>query len=248
MFKIVVTGAKGRMGGRIIEIARDAGDLDIVGAIDKDDALSDVIAKADAIIDFSTAVASAENASIAAQHGTPIVIGTTGLTDEQWALVQKAAKRVAIIFAPNMSVGVNVMCHIVKAAAQALGPAYAVDIVETHHVHKIDRPSGTAKRLIDMVAATHPGQILELVDEDPWKRDAGDARISCRSIRRDEVIGDHAARFSGPGEWIEISHSALSRDIFALGALKAARWIVGKPAGLYGMEDVIGLNQDSGTR
>lgn len=241
MLKIVVTGAKGRMGSRIITLAKETGDLEIAGAVDKGDALEDVAAKGDVIIDFSAAATAAENARIAVEHGKPIVIGTTGIAAEQEALIKRAAEKTAVLYAPNMSVGVNVMCHIVRAAAKALGEAYAVDIVETHHVHKLDRPSGTAKRLVDMVAPVHPGDIAELADDEPWKRSDGDARISCRSIRKDEVVGDHAVRFSGPGEWIEISHSALSRDIFALGALKAARWIATQPAGLYGMQDVIGL-------
>jgi 4-hydroxy-tetrahydrodipicolinate reductase len=223
MIKIVVTGAKGKMGQRIIALAKEAGDFEIAGEVDAGDSLEEVLEGADAVIDFSVATAAGKNAEIAAEHGVPIVIGTTGLTPDQEALVKKAAEKTAVIFAPNMSVGVNVMCKIVETASRALGRDYAVDMEETHHVHKVDKPSGTAKRLIEMVKREHP------------------EGVPCRSIREGEVVGDHTVRFSTDFETITISHSAATRDVFAQGALTAARWVAGKPAGLYGMDDVLNL-------
>lgn len=223
MIRIVVTGSKGRMGGRILALARESGEFEVAGEVDQGDSLGTVIAVADAVIDFSAANAAGRNAQLAAKHGKPIVIGTTGLDPEQETLIRKAAGKVAVVYAPNMSVGVNVMWQIARTASRALGPAYAVDLSETHHVHKVDRPSGTAKKLMEIVAPEHPEE------------------ISCHSRRQGEVVGNHTIRFSTPFETIEITHNAHTRDVFAQGALTAARWIVGKPAGLYGMDDVLNL-------
>ncbi len=241
MIKIVVTGARGRMGRRIVALAKETGDLEIAGEVDVGDRLGAVIAGADAVVDFSTAEAAGQNARAAAGHGKPIVIGTTGLDASQEALVRKAAGKVAVVYAPNMSVGVNVMWRMARTASRALGRGYSVDISETHHAHKADRPSGTAIRLIEMVVPEHPGGIAHISDDETWSRRAGDERISCRSIRRGEVVGDHTVRFSTPFETVEITHSAHTRDVFAQGALTAARWVVGKAPGLYGMDDVLNL-------
>jgi len=223
MIKIVVTGAKGRMGARILALAKESGEFEIAGEVDQGDSLSAAVEGADAVIDFSVADAAGRNAEIAAEHGAPIVVGTTGIPPDGEALIRKAAEKVAVVYAPNMSVGVNVMLKIVKTASRALGTGYAVDMEETHHVHKVDKPSGTAKRLIDMVRDEHPDG------------------VPCKSIREGEVVGDHTVRFSTPFETIEITHNAHTRDVFASGALTAARWVAGKPAGLYGMDDVLGL-------
>ena len=223
MIKIVVTGAKGRMGARILALAKESGEFEIAGEVDQGDSLSAAVEGADAVIDFSVADAAGRNAEIAAEHGAPIVVGTTGIPPDGEALIRKAAEKVAVVYAPNMSVGVNVMLKIVKTAPRALGTGYAVDMEETHHVHKVDKPSGTAKRLIDMVRDEHPDG------------------VPCKSIREGEVVGDHTVRFSTPFETIEITHNAHTRDVFASGALTAARWVAGKPAGLYGMDDVLGL-------
>jgi 4-hydroxy-tetrahydrodipicolinate reductase len=223
MIKIVVTGAKGRMGQKIVALAREAADLEVVGEVDQGDSLDAVIEASDAVIDFSAADAAGKNSLIAAEHGKPIVIGTTGLGAEQESLIRAASERTAVVYAPNMSVGVNVMWKIAETASRALGGGYAVDIEETHHIHKLDKPSGTAKKLIEVVSAEHP------------------EGVPCNSIRRGEVVGDHTIRFSTPYETIEITHNAKARDVFAQGALTAARWAVGKPAGLYGMDDVLNL-------
>jgi len=241
MVKIVVTGARGRMGRRIVALAKEADDLEVAGEVDQGDSLGTVVSGADAVVDFSTAEAAGQNAQAAAEHGKPIVIGTTGLDPAQEALVRKAAEKVAVVYAPNMSVGVNVVWKMARTASRALGTAYAVDISETHHVHKADRPSGTAKRLIDMVMPEHPGGIAHISDDETWSRREGDDRISCRSVRKGEVVGDHTVRFSTPFETVEITHSAHTRDVFAQGALTAARWVVGKAPGLYGMDDVLNL-------
>ena len=226
MIRIVIAGAKGRMGQRIAAMIREAGDLELAGTVDAGDNLADALAGADVVIDFTVAAAAARNATIAAEHGTPIVVGTTGLSAEDRKAVEAAARRIPVVFSPNMSVGVNVMVKLVADAARTLGKSFRVDIVETHHVHKLDRPSGTAKRLAE-AAAGASGRTAE--------------EIAVRSIREGEVVGDHDVAFAGPAETLTIRHHAASRDIFAEGALAAARWIAGKPAGLYTMDDVLGL-------
>lgn len=231
MIQIVVAGAKGRMGSRIAAMVREADDLELAGAVDAGDPFEEAIGKADAVIDFTVAAAAAEHAAIAARRGKPIVIGTTGLTAEQQGAVRKAAGRIPIVFAPNMSVGVNVMVKLVETAARALGKEFSIAIEETHHVHKLDKPSGTAKNLAEAAcaAANLPAGSIEI-----------------QSFREGEVVGDHTITFSTPMETLSIAHHAATRDIFARGALAAARWIVGKSAGLYGMGDVLGLKAPAG--
>ncbi len=220
MIKVIVSGAKGRMGSRIISLISESTDLELAAGIDLGNSLADVIDKADVIIDFSAPNASVENAMLAAERKKAIIIGTTGLSEEQEAAIKKSSSSTAILHAPNMSIGVNVMFKLIKDAAAVLGDSYRIKIEETHHVHKKDKPSGTAKRMFDLIP--NP-DIVTGVD----------------SHREGEVIGDHKIDFSGNDEVLTISHHAESRDIFARGAITAARWIAGKPVGLYDMSDVL---------
>ena len=226
--KIIVMGARGRMGSRLVSLINSSGDLSLVTGIDRGDSLEGIFPHADVIIDFTTADAAPENAILAAKFRTPIVIGTTGLDNNQQKNVREAARDIPIVFAPNMSIGVNVMWKVIETAARALGKNFKADISETHHAHKLDKPSGTAKKMLDII-----------VKESGHKP----ADVGVQSIRTGEVIGDHVVHFTSPGEILTIEHHAISRDVFAEGALAAARWIVGKPAGLYGMDDVLGLKK-----
>lgn len=183
------------------------------------------IKKTDALIDFSAPEATVEHVLACAEFGVPVVIGTTGLSDEQISELKKASKRTALLFSPNMSVGVNLLFHITGLMAERLGPDYEAKIHEVHHVHKKDAPSGTAKKF------------AEVIEKVKGKK------IQVTSERTGEVTGDHTITFEGNEERIEILHSALSRDLFAKGAIKAAKWIMGKPAGFYSMEDVLGLKK-----
>lgn len=245
MINIVVTGAKGRMGGRIAAMIRDADDLSLAGEVDAGDPLEKVVDRADVVVDFTVAAAAAEHVVIAAGYKKPIVIGTTGLSADQQRAVREAASIIPIVFAPNMSVGVNVMLRLVEIASRALGQAFRIGIEETHHVHKLDRPSGTAKKLMD-VALKYTGfspekDVCHFEEETRLGPGSADAPVSIRSFRRGEIVGDHTIAFSTPTEILAICHRALTRDIFAQGALTAARWIVGRSAGLYGMDDVLNL-------
>jgi 4-hydroxy-tetrahydrodipicolinate reductase len=195
---------------------------------------------ADVVIEFALHAAVPAHARAAAAAGTPIVIGTTGLTPDETATVHAAAERTAVVWAPNMSVGINVLCEAVQRAAAAFGDAYTIEIEETHHVHKKDAPSGTAL-LLGRRAAAGRGVPFDAA----WRHNPDGppdrATITIRSHREGEVVGEHTVRFAAPGETIELVHHTHSRDALAGGALRAAAWLIGRPPGLYGMGEVLGL-------
>lgn len=235
MIKLGIAGVAGRMGRRIFELARQDKDFDInlvlekkaIPIIGKDlggikiSSNPDGIFLVDVFVDFTTPEATSGNLDYVRQYKKPAVIGTTGLNSEQLNKLNDTAKLVPIVFSPNMSVGVNVLFEILPEVAKRLGPDYSVEIVEAHHRAKKDAPSGTAKRI---------GQVLA---------DVTRKEIPTHAIRLGDIIGDHTVIFCGNSERIEITHRAHSRDLFALGALKAAKWVVNKPAGLYTMQDVL---------
>lgn len=245
MTKIAVTGSRGRMGSRVVELIRSDSAISLAAEVDVGDSLDEIIDAVDVVIDFTVAKAAAENASIAARHRTPIVIGTTGLNEDEEGLLTEAAKAIPIVYSPNMSLGVNVMIKLIELASQKLGNKYKIDIVETHHENKMDKPSGTALRMLDAVCK-NTGHRLDrdvfFYEEDATiEEHSEDSEISVRSIRRGEVIGEHVIYFTSPGEILSIEHHATDRNVFAEGAITAAKWVIGKPAGLYGIEDVLGL-------
>jgi 4-hydroxy-tetrahydrodipicolinate reductase len=211
------------MGQTIVDLAKDDPKIDIVAQCDLGDAIEPAIKDCDVAIDFSNAGAIEEICRIALQHRKALVIGTTGHSPEQRRLIEKSAESLAIVFASNFSVGVNALFALTRRAAEILGSEFAPEITETHHKMKKDAPSGTAKTL---------GEIL---------KEAPEIEIPIESIREGDVVGEHIVSFVGPGERLELTHRAGSREIFARGALRAAQWIVGKPAGLYSMQDVLGL-------
>lgn len=236
MVKIAVSGALGKMGRRIINLIGQDADLTLVAALEQkghsnigtsaggvkvSDNPAD-IKEADCLIEFSTPQATLEHLDFALRHKKPMIIGTTGLNDQQKNKIKNSSRHVSIVFSPNMSVGVNIFFNLVKEAAEKLGTSYTVDIVEAHHVHKKDAPSGTAKRLAEVI-----------------KSGSGTEVRNIKSIREDEIVGDHRLIFESEFDRIELLHSAKTRDIFARGALEAAKWIIDKPAGLYTMQDVL---------
>jgi 4-hydroxy-tetrahydrodipicolinate reductase len=263
MTKVVVTGAAGRMGGQIIRLVHAAEDLELGAAAERpghggqdagtlsglgpigvavSDDVATALAGSDVLIDFTSHEASARNAELCAERGVAAVIGSTGFTPELKARVAAASRKVPIVLSPNMSVGVNVLFELVREAAKVLGDDYDVEIVEIHHKKKRDAPSGTAVRLgevaaealgrdTDALAYTRHGILGE---RPPWQ-------IGIQTLRGGDVVGEHTVFFCGEGERLELTHRATSREQFARGALRAARWVVGKPAGLYDMADVLGL-------
>ena len=200
---------------------------------------------ADVVVDFTSFEASAAHAAVCAAAGVALVIGSTGFTPEARARVEAAARRVPIVLSPNMSVGVNVLFAMVRQAARALGEAYDVEIVELHHKKKKDAPSGTAMRLAEVAAEVlgrDPARDLNfgrhgLVGERPARE------IGVQTLRGGDAVGEHTVYFVGEGERLELTHRATSRDQFARGAVRAARWVVGRPPGLHDMADVLGLGE-----
>jgi len=221
--RVLLIGSKGRMGQTIVDLARNDPKIDIVAQCDLGDAIEQAMTECGVAIDFSNSTTIDEICRAALQHRKPLVIGTTGHSAEQREVIEKTAKALPIVFASNFSVGVNALFALSRRAAEILGSEFAPQIVETHHKMKKDAPSGTAKTL---------GEIL---------KEALKTDVPIESIREGEVVGEHTVSFVGQGERLELTHRAGSREIFARGALRAAQWIVGKPAGLYSMQDVLGI-------
>jgi 4-hydroxy-tetrahydrodipicolinate reductase len=221
--RVALIGARGRMGRTIIDLSKNDRKIDIVAQCDLGDAIDPAIKDCDVAIDFSHAGAIEEIGRVALQHRKALLIGTTGHSTEQRQFIQKMAGSLPIVFASNFSVGVNALFALTRRAAEILGSEFAPQIVETHHKMKKDAPSGTAKTL---------GEIL---------KEAAKTEIPIESVREGDVVGEHTVSFVGPGERLELTHRAGSREIFASGALRAANWVVGKPAGLYSMQDVLGI-------
>lgn len=246
MIRLVISGCCGKMGKRIVSLASSDRAFELVGAIEDkthpaagkrlsevfklaelDIMVNDspeIIKDGDVLIEFTNSSATVEHLTFAVKYKKAVVIGTTGLDAQQVQKVKEASNFIPIVFSPNMSVGVNLVFRLVKEAAQKLGSEYKVDIVEAHHIHKKDAPSGTAKRLLELIKGTcgHEGEYIKI-----------------DSIREGEIVGDHQVRFNGPEDTIIIKHSAKTRDIFARGALEAAKFVVQQSPGLYDMQDVI---------
>ncbi|MGI8890182.1 MAG: 4-hydroxy-tetrahydrodipicolinate reductase [Chthoniobacterales bacterium] len=220
--KVVLVGAHGRM-GQAVAAAAAKENLTISTKLGRGEALTEAMADAAVVIDFSTADMTDEVCRVCAEHGKALVLGTTGQSTAQKGEVAAAAKKIPIVFAANFSVGVNALFALSRRAAEWLGKDFDIDVIELHHRTKKDAPSGTAKRLLEILRAVHHGE------------------IEAQAIRAGDIVGEHTVIFSGPGERMELIHRAASREAFAVGALRAARWVVQQPAGLYSMEDVLGL-------
>jgi 4-hydroxy-tetrahydrodipicolinate reductase len=264
--RIVVSGAGGRMGRTLVRSVLAEPKMRLVGALDRPDAEVQgkdagllagagtagvlvaaeprrVIANADALLDFTAPAATLEYAELAAETGIVHIIGTTGISPEDDAMLRAAARKARIVRSGNMSLGVNLLAALVRRAAAALGPDYDIEIIEMHHRHKVDAPSGTAL-LLGRAAAEGRGvglaeNSVRMRDGHTGARPSG--AIGFATLRGGSVIGEHSVIFAGEGERIELSHHAESRDNFARGALHAALWAADKPPGLYDMTDVLGL-------
>jgi 4-hydroxy-tetrahydrodipicolinate reductase len=254
MTKVVVCGAMGRMGVTIGRLVNESKDFTLVGGVDihpgtlfgtevvessrMDDLLKSV--KPDVVIDFTVAAAAVENVKNAARNGAALVVGTTGFSEEQRAVMDQAISgNVPAVISSNFSIGVNIFWQLLREAARML-PDYDVEVLEAHHRYKKDAPSGTAKT------------ILQILDQELGPREKVYGRegmmergreIGVHVIRGGDIVGDHSVLFSGNFETISLSHRAYDRSVFAQGALKAARWVAGKPPGIYGMDSVLGLKK-----
>jgi len=235
MIKLGISGVCGRMGKRIFELASRDKDFEVTFGLEKKgtpligkelgklkvSSGPDGLFLIDVLVDFTTPEAAETNLEYVARYKKALVLGTTGLSDAQIKKVEEIAGIVPVVFSPNMSVGVNVLFSILPELAKRLGPDYSVEIVEAHHKAKKDAPSGTAKKFAQILA------------------EATKTQIPTHAVRLGDIVGDHTIIFCGNSERIEIRHQAHTRDLFALGALKAAKWVFGKPAGLYSMQDVL---------
>ncbi|ADE54455.1 4-hydroxy-tetrahydrodipicolinate reductase [Coraliomargarita akajimensis] len=240
--KILMNGSRGRMGLAIIDAA-EANDAVISAACDAGDNAADHIQNCDAIIDFSFHEVTPGIATLAAENNLPLVIGTTGHTSEERKAILAAVEgKIPVVWAGNYSVGVNTLNYLTRKAATILGHSYDPEVMEMHHHHKKDAPSGTAERLIEILKESYDytdEQVVHgregLVGARPPKE------IGVHALRGGDIVGEHTVYFCGDGERIELTHRATDRKIFAQGAIRAAHWAVGKAAGVYNMEDVLGL-------
>lgn len=264
--RIAVNGAAGRMGRMIIELLRERPDLCLGAALERADSPqagtdagvvagvgalgvpigtdpARAVADFDVLIDFSHPDAMQRYLPLCRSAGRRVVLGTTGLDPAARAVVEAAARDVAVVFAPNMSVGVTISLKLIEMAARALGDSVDVEIIEAHHRHKIDAPSGTALKMGEVVAAALGRDLAQCaVYGREGRTGARDRRtIGFETIRAGDIVGDHTVMFAGDGERIEITHRASSRATFAAGALRAAAWVADRPPGLYDMQDVLGL-------
>lgn len=235
MIKLGIGGVCGRMGRRIFELASYDKDLEVALALErkgipaigrelgkiKISSSPDGLFLVDVFVDFTIPEATEANLDYVARYKKALVLGTTGLNENQIKKVEEIANVVPVVFSPNMSIGVNTLFAVLPEIAQRLGSDYGIEVIEAHHKGKKDAPSGTAKKLAEVL------------------REAVKKEIPVHSIRLGDIVGDHTVVFCGNSERIEIKHQAHSRDLFAIGALKAAKWIAGKPAGLYSMQDVM---------
>ncbi len=264
--RISIAGASGRMGRMLIEAVRASGDCELVGALDiaaspfiGTDAtafagttsgvlitadLQRGLSGADVLIDFTRPEGSLAHLAVCRELGINAVIGTTGFSAGQKAAIDVAAREIAIVMAPNMSVGVNVTLKLLEMAARALATGYDIEIVEAHHRHKVDAPSGTALKMGEVIAQALGRDLADCAvygrhgltgERDP-------SSIGFAAIRGGDIVGDHTVLFAGTGERIEITHKSSSRATYAQGSLRAARFLAGRTAGLFDMFDVLGLN------
>lgn len=266
MIRAIVTGACGRMGGRILSLIAETEGIEIAGAVERKghpaigrdageapgvgrtgilicDSLEKVIGQADVVIDFTSHDASLGNLEIAAAAGKAIVIGSTGITAQEMNRIRELSASVRCVVTPNMSVGVNVLLKVLADVSSILGDDYDVEIVEAHHHMKKDAPSGTALKMAQVVAESL-GRNLDQVGVYSRKGMIGERtkkEIGIQTVRAGDIVGEHTVIFGGMGERLEFIHRAHSRDNFARGAIRAALWLAGKENGLYDMQDVLGL-------
>ncbi len=222
---VLLIGAAGRMGKTISDLATSDREIDIIVRCDLGDPIEPAMKNSDVAIDFSHADAISEICRAALVHRKPLVIGTTGHSKEQRGMIEQTALSLPIVFASNFSVGVNVLFWLTRKAAEQFGGDFDAEIVETHHKMKKDAPSGTAKTLAEVLKTAQKTQ----------------SEIPILSVREGDVVGEHTVIFSGPSERLELTHRAANREIFARGALRAAKWVIGRPPGLYSMQDVLGM-------
>ena len=266
MIKVSIMGVAGRMGRSIFHLLNAENDIQIVGATEIQDhpemgndiglvcgegelgvpitsGIEDSSSDADVIVDFTAPSSTLNNARYASSNTKAMVIGTTGFSEEEKNELSELSKNFPCVFSPNMSIGVNVMFEATKRLAEILGDDFDVEIIEAHHKHKVDAPSGTALRLGEAAAQ---GLNRDFNSVARFERHGAigerkEKEIGMQTIRAGDIVGEHTVMFCGAGERIELTHRAMSRDNFAKGVVRAVKWVSGKPAGLYTMKEVLGI-------
>ncbi|PUA17436.1 4-hydroxy-tetrahydrodipicolinate reductase [Glaciimonas sp. PCH181] len=263
--KIAVAGASGRMGHMLIEAIQHADDAILAGALDVptspglgtdaaaflgapagviiESDLATSLANADYLIDFTRPEGTLKHLAYCAEHGIKMIIGTTGFDEAGKAAISAAAEKTAIMFAPNMSVGVNVTMKLLELAAKSFSHGYDIEIIEAHHRHKVDAPSGTALKMGEVIAAALGRKLddVAVYSREGVTGERDPSSIGFATIRGGDIVGDHTVMFAGDGERVEITHKSSSRVTYAHGSLRAARFLIDKTTGLYDMQDVLGL-------
>jgi 4-hydroxy-tetrahydrodipicolinate reductase len=263
--KIAIAGSAGRMGRTLLEAVTQTGDMCVAAALDIADSpflgkdageligsRNGVVITSDHeaalrgcnyIIDFTRPAGTLAHLKVCRAAGVKMVIGTTGFSADEKDLLRRASEDIAIVFAPNMSVGVNVTLKLLEIAARVLNEGYDIEIIEAHHRHKIDAPSGTALRMGEVIAEAlgRDLQKVAVYGREGVTGERDDTTIGFSTIRAGDIVGEHTAMFAGLGERVEIVHKASSRMTFAMGALRAVRFLQDKPSGLFDMQDVLGL-------
>lgn len=264
--RVGVAGAAGRMGQYLVRACLEELDLMLTAAIARpgsfaigNDAgetagvsriglpivgnLTEVLDRVDVLVDFTKPEVTLQNLALCRASGTRLVIGTTGFTAEQQRAIEEAADAVAIVLAPNMSVGVNLVLKLLQVAAQVIGEQSDIEIIEAHHRHKVDAPSGTALRMGEVIAKTLGRDLnrCAVFERQGMTGERDRESIGFATIRAGDIVGDHTVLFAQEGERVEISHKASSRMTFAKGAMRAARWLMAKDRGIFDMQDVLGL-------
>jgi 4-hydroxy-tetrahydrodipicolinate reductase len=241
--KLLINGAKGRMGQTVVSCAASDPELQVTAQIDVGDDLASSLPACQAVIDFSQADATASIAQMCAQSGRILVIGTTGQDESTRQSVKNFAREVPIVFAPNFSAGVNTLFWLARKTAEILGPEFDLEVIEMHHRLKKDAPSGTAKRLAEILSEVRGLNYQSDVrhGREGMIGERTGTEIGMHALRGGDVVGDHTVIYASPGERVELTHRASSRETFAKGALRAVKWAQHQPPGLYDMQDVLGL-------
>ncbi len=244
MLKLLVTGKSGRMGQAILQAAAQVPDVEVAATHDAGEDLQTAVALADCIIDFTVHSFTRQLLDAAVQQGKHVVIGTTGHSQDDRAMIREAASQIPIVYASNYSVGVNTLFWLTRHAARVLAQdRFDIEVTEMHHRHKIDAPSGTARRLLEILheeTGTNEqdhvahGRVGNIGPRKPRE-------IGMHTLRGGDVVGDHTVMFAADGERVELTHKASSRQTFASGSVRAALWLQNQPVGLYDMQDVLGL-------
>lgn len=241
--RLLINGAKGRMGQTLVACAAADPELEVVAQLDVGDDLEAALPDCQAVIDFTHADATSAVARMCGEAGKTLIIGTTGQDAMSRSSVADSARNIPIVFAPNFSVGVNTLFWLTRKATEILGPDFDLEVIEMHHRLKKDAPSGTAKRLAEIVAEVrglsyeqdvHHGRV-------GMTGERSGSEIGLHALRGGDVVGDHTVIYANIGERLELTHKASSRDTFAKGALRAVKWAQSQPPGLYDMQDVLGL-------